>query len=176
MIFKTRYNDFKRPITNSENFSRTDKTQYQETDIYCLIQKYGIKSLMNKNKPEHELYIDTTIVPKTLQEAINIRNEFENYFAQAPARFRKLFHDNPHEFYLAYRQGEYDKLLSSGALTQEQINLQKNAIKKELQPLNDKIAEYEKLLKEETDKNERLNALLNSQQNTPSVQPNQTSI
>lgn len=119
-------------------------------------------------RPKEELFLDTTIVPNnlTFSEAVELKNKFVDYFEAAPARFRKLFHDNPDEFYHAYRQGEYDKLISAGALTQEQVIQQKNAIKAELQPMQDKITKYENLLKEEQAKNERLSKIINGEQNT----------
>lgn len=133
-IFATRYNPNKGIVTNSTEDSMTDITMQADTDIYALIDKYGIKSLLQKTKPEHELFIDTTIIPKnmTLAEAINIKNNFTEYFENAPATFRKLFKDNPDNFYEAYRAGEYDTLIKSGALTENQVRIQKEQIKKEL--------------------------------------------
>lgn len=169
------YTRFKPPVgivTNVTGPSKTDASKMEETDVYALMAKYGVthSKLGLMTKPERELFIDTTVVPKnmTLMEAVELKNEFVDYFEKAPARFRKVFHDNPDEFYLAYKQGEYDKLLNSGALTQEQIQIQKDAIKAELQPIQDKIIQYETQLNEERLKNERLNALINAQQNTQS--------
>lgn len=175
--FYTRFDVPENLTTNTKLPSKTDATKMEETDIYALINKYGIKSLINKGKPEQELFIDTTILPKnmTLSEAVELKNTFTEYFEQAPAKFRKLFKDNPDEFYLAYKQGEYDRLLEAGALTTEQIAMQKDAIKAELQPMQDKIKNYEDLLKEERAKNERLNAVLNAQQNSKSVPDSETS-
>lgn len=151
-------------LTNSTEESMTDLTFQADTEVYALIEKYGIKSLMNKNKPEQELFIDTTILPKnmTLAEAMELKNNFTEYFEKAPAKFRKLFHDNPDEFYLAYKQGEYDKLISTGALTEEQVYLQKQAILQENTNLKD-------LIKEEL-KNELNAKNNNTQQTTTSIQ------
>lgn len=175
-MFKTKYEPPKTIVTNTVMPSKTDTTKAETTDIYALIEKYGIKSLINKNRPDTELYIDTTIIPKnmTLAEAVQTKRDFEKYFREAPSKFRKLFKDNPDEFYLAYTQGEYDRLISAGALTKEQVELQKNALKEEMRPLTDKILQYETSLKEEKAKNERLNALLNTQQNTQSIQDTKT--
>lgn len=135
MQFNTTWNftkDKSLEIKHSDEIM-TDFSCQQDTDIYALINKYGIKSLIDKGKPEKELFIDTTIIPKnmTLQEATALKAEFDEYFRQAPALFRKTFKDNPDEFYLAYKQGEYDKLITQGALTEAQVNLQKEAIKAE---------------------------------------------
>ena len=133
MKFATKFTPPEVITTDETGETCTDISQREDTDIYALINKYGINSLIDKGRPENELFIDTTIIPRnmTLAEANKLKSDFNEYFAKAPAKFRKLFKDNPDEFYNAYRQGEYDKLLSSGALTEEQIKLQKNAIKAE---------------------------------------------
>lgn len=172
MQFATKFRPPEKISTHGDGASVTDASKLAETDIYALIHKYGIQSLMYKNKPEQELYIDTTILPQhmTRAEAMQQLNSFKEYFAKAPARFRKLFGDNPDEFYQAYRQGDFDKLIETGALTREQVEIQKEAIKAEMQPIKDKITEYENLLKEEKSRNERLNAIINAQQDTQSNQ------
>lgn len=168
--FYTRYNPPENVVNDQINkISKTDTSKLEETDIYALMKKYGVShtKLGIMTKPEHELFIDTTIIPRnmTRSEAIELKNKFVDYFKAAPAQFRKLFKDNPDEFYHSYLNGEYDSLINSGALTREQIEIQKNAIKDEMRPMQDKISEYENLLKEERTKNERLNALLNNEQN-----------
>lgn len=136
----------------------TDFTCQQDTDIYALINKYGIKSLIDKGKPEKELFIDTTILPKnlTLQEATALKADFDEYFRNAPALFRKTFKDNPDEFYLAYKHGEYDKLIEQGALTEAQVNLQKEAIKAERRSI---YREIDNEIKMEGETNELKNTL-----------------
>lgn len=131
--FATRFTPVKTIITNETGDTKTDQSKGDLTNIYALINKYGVEALIDKGKPEHELFIDTTIIPRkmTLAEANNLKKQFDEYFKNAPAIFRKTFKDNPDEFYNAYRQGEYDTLIRSGALTNEQINLQKEALKKE---------------------------------------------
>lgn len=171
--FYTRFNPPENVYNDQiDKVSKTDTSKQEETDVYALMAKYGVShtKLGMMTKPEHELFIDTTIIPKnmTLSDAIEFKNQFVDYFYNAPAKFRKLFKDNPDEFYLAYKQGEYDRLINAGALTQEQVEIQKNAIKAELQPMQDKITQYEALLTEERAKNERLNAVLNGKQNTQS--------
>lgn len=152
MKFRTKYDEPIHLATNTTTLSATDASKQEETDIYALIKKYGIKSLMNKNQPEHELYIDTTIMPKnmTLQEAINLRNDFNEYFASAPAAFRKIFKDNPDNFLEAYRQGEYNQLFNAGALTKEQIELARKAQADELSDIRNTIyADVRKELEKE---------------------------
>lgn len=157
-IFSTKFNPPASIPTNSTGDSMTDITLQMDTDVYALIDKYGIKSLMQKTKPEHELFIDTTILPKnmTLAEAVRLKNNFTEYFEQAPATFRKLFKDNPDNFYEAYRAGEYNTLLTSGALTKEQIQIQKNQIKQELYDYKTELIkeiENEKMAETETKTN-----------------------
>lgn len=166
--FKTRFTPEKGIVTNTQGPSKVDLSKQEETDIYAVMRKYNVtpEQFEQRTKPEHEIFIDTTILPKnmTLSEAVEFKNKFVDYFQAAPAKFRRLFKDNPDNFYLAYKQGEYDDLIKYGALTQKQVDEQKNAIKAELRPMEDKIAAYEKQINEERAKNERLNALLNAQQ------------
>lgn len=174
--FFTKFNPPEPIITNELGPSKTDTSKQEQTDIYAIMAKYGVSHtrIQQMTKPEHELFIDTSILPKnmTFAEAVELKNKFKDYFQAAPAKFRKLFKDNPDEFYEAYRQGEYNMLINAGALTEEQINIQKNAIKAELQPIEDKIAKYEADLATERSKNERLNSLLDTQQNQTSGQTN----
>lgn len=127
--------------TNSTEQSMTDLSMQADTEIYTLIEKYGIDTVWNKNRPENELFIDTTILPKnmTLAQALELKKQFTEYFEKAPAKFRKLYRDNPDEFYLAYKQGEYERLINSGALTEEQIKIQKQEIIKENTNIKDLI-------------------------------------
>lgn len=166
LIFRTRFTPKKGIVTNTEGVSKVDLSKQEETDIYAVMRKYNVtpEQFEQRTKPEHELFIDTTLTPKnmTLSQAVEFKNQFVDYFQAAPAKFRRLFKDNPDNFYLAYKQGEYDNLIKYGALTQEQVNQQKEAIKAELRPMEDKIASYEKALDEERSRNERLTALLNS--------------
>lgn len=146
--FKTGLDPVEIEPTNSTEQSKCDLSQQADTEIYSLIEKYGIKSIWNKDRPEQELFIDTTILPKnmTLAEAMQLKEEFTTYFKNAPAKFRKLYHDSPDEFYLAYKQGEYERLIYSGALTEEQIAIQKQEILRENSSLKDMIKrelEYE---------------------------------
>lgn len=80
--------------------------------------------------PENALMIDTTVFPEKLsqKDALLLEEKFYDYFRNAPAYFRKIFKDNPSEFYHAYKQGEYDQLLRTGALTEKQIELKNEAI------------------------------------------------
>lgn len=164
--FRTRFDAKKGIVTNTKKISKVDLSKQEETDIYAVMRKYNVtpEQFEQRTKPVHELFIDTTIIPKnmTLSEAIEFKNQFVDYFQAAPAKFRRLFKDNPDNFYLAYKQGEYENLIKYGALTQEQVNQQKEAIKAEMRPIQDKITAYEKQLADERAKNERLNALLNA--------------
>lgn len=151
--FATRFDKVKQINTIKDHTTRTDKTKISETNIYNLIDKYGVKSLMQKQRPEHELFIDTTVLPKNLSlaEAIEQKNQFTEYFKAAPAPFRKIFKDNPDQFYESYKLGEFDKLLETGAMTQSQIDMQIKAIK------NSKYDIYREILKEEELKNAKEN-------------------
>lgn len=164
--FRTRFNPEPGITTNTYGASKVDLSKQEETDIYAVMRKYNVtpEQFEQRTRPEHELFIDTTIIPKnmTLSQAVEFKNQFVDYFQAAPAKFRRLFKDNPDNFYLAYKQGEYENLIKYGALTQEQVNQQKEAIKAELRPMQDKIAAYETQIAEERAKNERLNALLNA--------------
>lgn len=132
--FATIYRPYSHPeVDNGGEVTQTDFSCQADTDIYALIDKYGIKSLMAQNRPEHELYIDTSVIPRnmTLQDALKMKKDFDEYFKQMPATVRKVFGDNADNMYLRYKQGEFDELIKHGILSKEQIEIQKQAIKEE---------------------------------------------
>jgi len=126
--FKTRFTEIqgaeKKEGTKIKGESMTNQSALEDTEIYTIIEKYAC-GIIPKTKNEQPMYIDTTVFPTSVNEALEIRGQMEEYFEQMPALARKRFGDNFNSFYEDYRAGNYKKFLEVGALTQAQINERK---------------------------------------------------
>lgn len=123
--------------------SKTDKTQAADAEIYKCIEKYGVQSLMRQTIAKEQLYLDNTNAQMTLADAMRQREQMEEYFANLPARARKVFGDNPDTFIERYKAGKFDKFLATGTFTEEQIKEIENIRKLE------KEAQYQAMLEDE---------------------------
>lgn len=72
--------------------SMCNKSQAEDVDIYKCIEKYGVEPLMRQSMAKEQLYLDNTLRFNNLQDAINAKNQMEEYYNQLPARVRKVFH------------------------------------------------------------------------------------
>lgn len=101
--------------------SMTNQSQTAETDIYACLNKYGITSLVNQTKAKEFLYLDNTNANMTLDEAVRMRSQLNEYFSQQPARVRKVFGDNVDVFIEKYKAKQFDEFLQTGVLNDELV-------------------------------------------------------
>lgn len=102
--------------------SLANQDSEKECNINCMIEKYGLKSLLLKNKPEEQYYVDMTLYEgKSLNDIIELKEDMENYFYKMPAKVRKEFNDDFDKFYEGFRKGDFDKFINNGILTDETI-------------------------------------------------------
>ncbi len=120
---KNKFNEYKtREGTKALGESMTDQSQREECDIYTCLKKYGISTLVNKTQATEFLYLDNTNRNMTLDEAVRVRKDMEEYFKQQPARVRKVFGDNVDMFIEKYKAGEFNEFLETGVLNEELVN------------------------------------------------------
>lgn len=120
---KNKFNEYKtREGTKALGESMTDQSQREECDIYTCLKKYGISTLVNKTMASEFLYLDNTNRNMTLDEAVRMRKDMEDYFKQQPARVRKVFGDNVDMFIEKYKAGEFNEFLKTGVLNEELVN------------------------------------------------------
>lgn len=130
---KNKFNEYKtREGTKALGESMTDQSQREECDIYTCLKKYGISTLVNKTKATEFLYLDNTNRNMTLDEAVRVRKDMEEYFKQQPARVRKVFGDNVDMFIEKYKQGEFTDFLTTGVLNDELVEQLKGEQNEEL--------------------------------------------
>lgn len=130
--FKTKYDTYReKKGTIQTGESVADASQQQDADIYANIEKYGIQALIRKSMAEEPLYLDNTNRNMGLAEAVRQREQMEEYFAQMPAKARKVFGDNPDVFIEKYKQGEFNQFLQTGVFTKEQVEIFEEDIAKE---------------------------------------------
>lgn len=101
--------------------SMTDQSQAEECDIYQCLKKYGISTLVNKTQATDFMYLDNTNRDMTLDEAVRMRKEMEEYFKQQPARVRKVFGDNVDMFIEKYKNNEFEDFINTGIMSQEMV-------------------------------------------------------
>ena len=120
---KNKFNEYKtREGTKALGESMTDQSQREECDIYTCLKKYGISTLVNKTQATEFLYLDNNNRNMTLDEAVRVRKDMEEYFKQQPARVRKVFGDNVDMFIEKYKAGEFNEFLETGVLNEELVN------------------------------------------------------
>lgn len=107
--------------TIQQGESKTNQAEREESDIYTCLKKYGVQSLVNKTQATEFLYLDNTNRNMTLDEAIRMRNDMNEYFKQQPARVRKVFGDNVDVFIEKYKTGKFDDFVSTGILNDEMV-------------------------------------------------------
>lgn len=130
---KNKFQEYKtREGTKALGESMTDQSQREECDIYTCIKKYGISTLVNKTQATEFLYLDNTNRNMTLDEAVRVRKDMEEYFKQQPARVRKVFGDNVDMFIEKYKQGEFTDFLTTGVLNDELVEQLKGEQNEEL--------------------------------------------
>lgn len=130
---KNKFQEYKtREGTKALGESMTDQSQREECDIYTCLKKYGISTLVNKTKATEFLYLDNTNRNMTLDEAVRVRKDMEEYFKQQPARVRKVFGDNVDIFIEKYKQGEFTDFLTTGVLNDELVEQLKGEQNEEL--------------------------------------------
>lgn len=120
---KNKFNEYKtREGTKALGESMTDQSQREECDIYTCLKKYGISTLVNKTMASEFMYLDNTNRNMTLDEAVRVRKDMEEYFKQQPARVRKVFGDEVDMFIEKYKAGEFNEFLETGVLNEELVN------------------------------------------------------
>lgn len=120
---KNKFKEYKtREGTKALGESMTDQSQREECDIYTCLKKYGITTLVNKTQATEFLYLDNTNRDMTLDEAVRMRKDLEEYFKQQPARVRKVFGDNVNIFIEKYQKGDFNDFLTTGVLNDELVN------------------------------------------------------
>lgn len=123
MELVNKYENYKqRKGTKNVGISKCCKEDAEEVNIYKCIEKYGMGQILNQTMAQHPLYLDNTNTPKTIQEAVEMQKQCEEYFLQLPARVRKVFDDNKDVFYQKYIKGEYADFLTTGVVTEDMIN------------------------------------------------------
>lgn len=144
-MFKTRFTEIpeaeKRKGTIIKGDSMTVQSSAEDTEIYTMIEKYTTSGIAPKLKNENPLYIDTTVIPQNLdlKEAINLRNEMENYFKNMTALSRKRFGDSFDEFYERYKSGDWKEFTETNVFTQEQVNEMSNNREQLIQQQKDQL-------------------------------------
>ena len=119
---KNKFEEMKpRKGTVQKGESMTDQSQAADADIYECLKKYGISTLVNKTQATEFLYLDNTNRNMTLDEAVRMRKDMEEYFKQQPARVRKTFGDSVDMFIEKYKNHEFDEFLSTGVLNDELV-------------------------------------------------------
>lgn len=98
--------------------SKTDRSQAEDSQIKSCIEKYGMAGLLAQAKAKEPIYCDMTKAV-TIENALSIRKEVNDYFANMPAKARKQFGDNPELFYEKYKRGEFKDFIEVGAMTDE---------------------------------------------------------
>lgn len=119
--------------------SKTRADQAEDTDIYRVLEKYTNSGIVPKLKNVEPMYIDTTLIPNSLQETLQLRQNMEDYFKNMTAQSRKRFGDNFEEFYEDYKNGNWDRFKDTGVLTEAQMAERTNAIENAQNTLKDKI-------------------------------------
>ena len=123
MDLVNKYENYKqRKGTENIGISKCCKEDAEEVNIYKCIEKYGMGQILNQTMAQQPLYLDNTNTPKTIQEAVEMQKQCEEYFLQLPARVRKVFDDNKDIFYQKYIKGEYADFLTTGVVTEDMIN------------------------------------------------------
>ncbi len=123
MELVNKYENYKqRKGTENVGISKCHKEDAEEVNIYNCIEKYGMGQILNQTMAQQPLYLDNTNTPKTIQEAVEMQKQCEEYFLQLPARVRKVFDDNKDIFYQKYIKGEYADFLTTGVVTEDMIN------------------------------------------------------
>lgn len=129
---KNKFNEYKtREGTKALGESMTDQSQREECDIYTCLKKYGISTLVNKTKATEFLYLDNTNRNMSLDEAVRMRRDMEDYFKQQPARVRKQFNDNVDMFIEKYKKGDFTDFIATGVLNEELVEQMKGIFKNE---------------------------------------------
>lgn len=120
----------KKTGTFNKGITKTDKSQYEDSDIKCCLEKYGMGALLCQNAAAEPLYLDNTYRNLNVADAVRLRNELKEYYLNLPAKVRKAFGDNPDIFYEKYKQGEFNEMKMYGILTdemEENINEERKA-------------------------------------------------
>lgn len=120
--FKNKFEEYKeKKGTVQKGESMTDQSQAEDCDIYACLKKYGITTLVNQTQAKEFMYLDNTNRNMTLDEAVRVKKQMEEYFKQQPARVRKVFGDNVDMFIEKYKAGQFDDFLSTGVLNEEMV-------------------------------------------------------
>ncbi len=120
---KTKYDEYKTRLgTKNVGESKCCKEDAEDTDIYKCIEKYGMGQIVKQTQAMEPMYLDMTAMPKTIDEAVALQNECEEYFNSMPARARKIFNDNKDIFYQKYIKGDFADFITTGALTEDMVS------------------------------------------------------
>lgn len=127
MIKKPKFKTFYDTIVEKEGTTFTDESltnqdSEKEVNIHKVIERYGIKALMEKNKPEEEMYIDLNFYEEMdLNSILEYRKKTEEYYNQLPAKIRKEFGDDYNEFWQRYTDGKLDNFVEKGIISEESV-------------------------------------------------------
>lgn len=128
MKFATLYDEGMKPsegIIFTEP-SMTDQSQYQESDINYIVNKYadgrtGITTL-DLGADAGVLQYGDTLLPGDYDTALDLINAVSDEFYQLPAQIRAEFNHNPKELINALADPrQRDRLLSLGLLQQDTV-------------------------------------------------------
>lgn len=122
--FKTYYDVIgEKEGTTFTDESLTNQDSEKETNINCMLQKYGMSELVRRTTAKEELaqYVDLSNVAeiKTLDEVIKMRNQMTEYYKQLPSFLRKKFGDNEDIFIEKFEKGEFDDFINGEIITKE---------------------------------------------------------
>lgn len=96
----------------------TNQDRAAQTEVKQIVNTYGMDSLTTKWEAAEPFYCDMQEAV-TLENALKLKEEANEYFANMPARARKVFGDNPDIFYQKFMQGEFEDFIKTGALNEE---------------------------------------------------------
>lgn len=127
-MFKTRFtaieNASKEKGTIIKGETRTRQDQAEDTEIYTVLEKYTNSGIVPKLKNAEPMYIDTTQIPQTLNERLELRGNLQEYYKNMTALSRKKWNDNFEEFVDDFMNGNFEKFIETGALTSGQAEEQ----------------------------------------------------
>lgn len=139
MQFETKFTERKRITKEFKKDSKCRKDQYEDTDIYRVLEKYTNSGIVPKFKNAEPMYIDTTCLPTNLKEALELKEDMKNYFKNMTAQSRKTFGDSFDEFYETFKSNDWTKFNNANILTKEQTNELQNTIDNKNNEIKDLI-------------------------------------
>ncbi|AXH77494.1 MAG: internal scaffolding protein [Microviridae sp.] len=106
--FVTEHNpmDFATPVMlHKDDFSRTRQEFADECDINNIMDRYDATGVISHVDQRTPMYIDVSDVPD-LQSALRVLDEAQRAFMSLPAKVRKEFDNDVHEFVSFAENGE----------------------------------------------------------------------